>query len=129
MDAQMRELLGEKTVEDDAKPVKKKKEKIPKTEVSGIRLFNSIVSYIFYIILMSTSPFLAQSDDCIISYFVIDFHDILHYRRNLLQLQNCIQMIVAKKRSILSQYFLTLVTTFRFIFHIFLFMMMNFQYL
>ena len=27
MDAQMRELLGEKTVEDDAKPVKKKKEK------------------------------------------------------------------------------------------------------
>ena len=33
MDAQMRELLGEKSVEDDAKPVKKKKEKIPKTEV------------------------------------------------------------------------------------------------
>jgi hypothetical protein len=45
----MRELLGEKTSEDDAKPVKKKKEKILKAEVPRIvfTLFYGTFFYVF----------------------------------------------------------------------------------
>ena len=48
MDIQMKELLGEKTADDDVKPAKKKKEKTPKTEVSKHSITFFLSCFLFY---------------------------------------------------------------------------------